>query len=136
MLAECLEQSNLKPQHTLVDATLGGAGHSLEMAKRLGAGPNEDFNPVRTPAPLLAMMDDESKARLIAENPLYGVPVCRCCHVSEGELVEALHRAIPVKSLDALKWRTGATMGPCHGGRCTARILEMIEEVQRKKERK
>lgn len=37
LLAECLEQSNLKPQHTLVDATLGGAGHSLEMAKRLGA---------------------------------------------------------------------------------------------------
>ena len=37
LLAECLEQSNLQPQHTLVDATLGGAGHSLEMAKRLGA---------------------------------------------------------------------------------------------------
>lgn len=97
------------------------------VAKRLGAGPNNDFNPVRTPAPLLAMMDDESKARLIAENPLYGVPVCRCCHVSEGELVEALHRALPVKSLDALKWRTGATMGPCHGGRCTARILEIMQ---------
>jgi len=36
LLAECLEQSNLKPQQTLVDATLGGAGHSLELAKRLG----------------------------------------------------------------------------------------------------
>ena len=38
LLAECLEQSNLKPQQTLVDATLGGAGHSLEMAKLIGPG--------------------------------------------------------------------------------------------------
>ena len=38
LLAECLEYSNLKPQHTFVDATLGGAGHSLEMAKLVGPG--------------------------------------------------------------------------------------------------
>ncbi len=38
LLAECLEQSNLKPQQTFVDATLGGAGHSLEMAKLVGPG--------------------------------------------------------------------------------------------------
>ncbi len=36
LLAECLEHLNLQPQHTFVDATLGGAGHSLEAAKRLG----------------------------------------------------------------------------------------------------
>lgn len=38
LLAECLEQSNLKPQQTFVDATLGGAGHSLEMAKLIARG--------------------------------------------------------------------------------------------------
>ena len=38
LLAECLEQLNLKPQQTFVDATLGGAGHSLEMAKLVGPG--------------------------------------------------------------------------------------------------
>lgn len=37
LLDECLEYLNLKTQHTFVDATLGGAGHSLEAAKRLGA---------------------------------------------------------------------------------------------------
>ena len=36
LLDECLEQSRLKPQHTFVDATLGGAGHSSEVARRLG----------------------------------------------------------------------------------------------------
>ncbi len=97
------------------------------VADHLGASENPNFNPVRVPAPLLAMMPDEAKQQLIAENPLYGVTVCQCCHVSEGELIDALHRALPIKSLDALKWRTGATMGPCHGGRCTARITQIMQ---------
>ncbi len=95
------------------------------VAGRLGVGVNPSFDPVRIPAPLLVMMDEKSRSELIAQNPLYGVPVCKCCHVSEGEIVDTLHRALPVLTLDALKWRTGATMGPCHGGRCTARILEI-----------
>ncbi len=37
LLAECLEYLNLEPQHTFVDATLGGAGHSFEAAKLLGS---------------------------------------------------------------------------------------------------
>lgn len=36
LLAECLEQLKLKPQHTFVDMTLGFAGHSYEVAKLLG----------------------------------------------------------------------------------------------------
>ena len=36
LLAECLEYLNLKTQHTFVDATLGGAGHSFEAAKLIG----------------------------------------------------------------------------------------------------
>lgn len=37
LLSECLEQSNISTQHTFVDATLGGAGHSYEVAQRLGS---------------------------------------------------------------------------------------------------
>lgn len=36
LLAECLEYLQLETKHTFVDATLGGAGHSLEAAKQLG----------------------------------------------------------------------------------------------------
>lgn len=36
MLAECLEYLQLKPHHTFADGTLGGAGHSFEVAKQLG----------------------------------------------------------------------------------------------------
>ena len=38
MLAECLEHLHLQPQHTFVDATLGGAGHSREAAAQLAPG--------------------------------------------------------------------------------------------------
>lgn len=36
LLAECLEYLQLKTHYTFVDATLGGAGHSFEAAKRIG----------------------------------------------------------------------------------------------------
>ena len=97
-----------------------------KVADSLNAVPNPGFEAVRHPAPLLFMMDEAAKAALIAENPAYGNEICHCCHVSEGELVDALHRGLPVLSLDALKWRTGATMGPCQGGRCTAKILAVM----------
>ena len=32
---------------------------------------------------------------------------------------------VPTLTLDSLKWRTGATMGPCRGGACEARIAEL-----------
>lgn len=97
-----------------------------KVAARLEAQQRADFDPVREPAPLLALMPQDQVDALIEQNPLYGVSACSCSKVSEGEIVDALHRALPVLSLDALKWRTGATMGPCHGGRCNAKIIGIV----------
>lgn len=38
LLDECIENLNIKPDGIYVDGTLGGAGHSLEIVKRLTAG--------------------------------------------------------------------------------------------------
>lgn len=46
--------------------------------------------------------------------------------MSEAEIVEALHGPLPVLSLDALKWRTRAMMGRCHGGFCTPEICKIV----------
>lgn len=97
-----------------------------EVAAALGAGINEAFNPRRNPPRLLAMLSEEQRGQLIEGDPSYGHIVCRCCSVTEGELVEAMHRAIPVLSLDALKWRTGAMMGRCHGGFCMPEIIRLM----------
>ena len=38
MLEECIDSLNIQPQGTYVDGTLGGGGHSSEIAKRLTTG--------------------------------------------------------------------------------------------------
>lgn len=38
LLKECIEGLNIKPDGIYVDGTLGGAGHSVEILKRLGPG--------------------------------------------------------------------------------------------------
>ena len=52
--------------------------------------------------------------------------ICRCETVSEGEILDALSRGIPINSLDAIKRRSRAGMGRCQGGFCAPRIMEII----------
>ncbi len=69
LLAECLEYSNLKPQHTFVDATLGGAGHSLEAAKLIGSagtliGIDQDEVALSAARQKLGTLPDDVRPRL------------------------------------------------------------------------
>lgn len=97
-----------------------------KIAGILNARESKSFSPTRRPSRLLAMMDAEGVKEAIASNPAWGNIVCNCCKVSEGEIVAALHGPLPVRSLDALKWRCGAMMGECHGGFCTPKILRIV----------
>lgn len=97
-----------------------------EIADYLDALPREDFDdrmPQNTP---FAEMAAGERAAAAAEDGRWGHIVCRCCQVSEAEIVEALHGPLPVLSLDALKWRTRAMMGRCHGGFCTPEICKIV----------
>lgn len=69
LLAECLEYMDIQPQHTFVDATLGGAGHSLEAAKRLGPegtliGIDQDDAALAAAAERLNALPDEVRPRI------------------------------------------------------------------------
>lgn len=68
----------------------------------------------------------EEKDKVIAENPLYGRVICRCETVTEGEIVEAIHRPIVPRSIDAIKRRCNAGMGRCQGGFCGPRVHEIL----------
>ena len=72
-------------------------------------------------------MTQEEINKKVDENPLYGRIICRCETVSEGEIVDALHRPIVVKSIDGIKRRTNAGMGRCQGGFCSPKVLEIIK---------
>ena len=90
---------------------------------------NPDFNPLRKPIitkkPLKPFMQVKDKIEL----PLgaEGRIVCRCEQVTESEIVDALHRGIKLKTIDAIKRRTRATMGWCQGEFCRSRVLEIVK---------
>jgi glycerol-3-phosphate dehydrogenase len=52
--------------------------------------------------------------------------ICRCEHVTEGEIVRAIHGPIPARNLDAVKRRTRAGMGRCQGGFCGPRVVAIL----------
>lgn len=68
----------------------------------------------------------EEHAALIRENPAYGTVICRCETITEGEIVDAIHRTPGAKSLDGVKRRTRAGMGRCQGGFCSPRVMEIL----------
>ncbi len=96
------------------------------IAEQLGAAPNAAFVPTRRTRKAFADMNEEERAAAIAADPRMGQVVCRCRNVTEGEIAAALHGPVPVLSLDATKWRTGAMMGRCHGGFCMPEIARIV----------
>lgn len=69
----------------------------------------------------------EDRNRLIAEQPAYGQIICRCESVSEGEILDAIHRTLGARSLDGVKRRTRAGMGRCQSGFCSPKVMEILE---------
>ena len=52
--------------------------------------------------------------------------ICRCELVTEGEILEAIHRPVGATTLDGVKRRTGAGMGRCQAGFCSPKTLEIL----------
>lgn len=68
----------------------------------------------------------EERAALIREQPAYGNIICRCEMVTEGEILDAIHRPLGARSLDGVKRRTRAGMGRCQAGFCSPRTMEIL----------
>jgi glycerol-3-phosphate dehydrogenase len=104
------------------------AEYTVGLLKKAGAAltPKKDYDPIRKPIPRFAEMTDEEKAAKIKENPLYGRIICRCETVTEGEIVDAIHRPVGARDLDAIKRRTRQGMGRCQGGFCIPRVMSIL----------
>ncbi|MBQ4375146.1 MAG: NAD(P)/FAD-dependent oxidoreductase [Erysipelotrichales bacterium] len=68
----------------------------------------------------------EERNELIKKNPAYGNIVCRCESVSEGEILDSIHRTLGARTLDGVKRRTRAGMGRCQSGFCSPRVMEIL----------
>ena len=88
--------------------------------------PNEKFNPNRRVTPVMAKLSVAERQAAIEKNPDYGIVVCRCEGISEGEIVDAIHRVPGARSLDGVKRRVRAGMGRCQGGFCGSKVVEIL----------
>lgn len=99
------------------------------VSERLGLAPKPEgaFRPHRTGYVNLNAVSFEEWDELCQQDRTYGNVICRCCRVSEAQIVDTIHRVPGARSLDAVKRRTGATMGRCQGGFCSPKIMDILE---------
>lgn len=83
----------------------------------------EDFNPYRKA--IIVKKDEGFDGKIDDEDPSKNI-ICRCEKVTEAEIIDAIHRGIPIKSIDAIKRRTRAGMGNCQGNFCRNRVKAII----------
>lgn len=84
------------------------------------------FKAVRKGIPSMAMADEKERKELIRKNPAYANVICRCEMVTEGEILDAIHRPLGASTLDGIKRRTRAGMGRCQSGFCAPKAVEIL----------
>lgn len=87
-----------------------------------------DYNPIRKRTSTFRDASRVKQASLIKKDPTYGEIVCRCEHVSKREILNAINNPISGKTISAIKYRSRAGMGRCHGGFCLPKIVEILKE--------
>lgn len=96
------------------------------VAKYLKAGQKPGFIGVRRGITCFRELSDENKNKLIKADKAYANVICRCELITEGEILEAIHRPLGATSIDGVKRRTRAGMGRCQSGFCMPRVAEIL----------
>ncbi len=89
---------------------------------------NPDFNPYRKGILRFEEQDEETKRKLVEQDPDYGEVICRCEQVTKREILQAIDNPLGARSLISIKYRSRAMMGRCQGGYCQTRIMELLKE--------
>ena len=97
------------------------------VAEKLGLLKNPNFNGTRKGILDPSKLSIEERNELIRKEPAYGQIICRCEMITEGQILDAIHRTLGARSLDGVKRRTRAGMGRCQAGFCSPRTMEILE---------
>lgn len=87
---------------------------------------NENYIGTRKPVHYFNNLKEEEKNAIIKVHPEYGRIVCRCEGITEGEIIEAIHRNPGARDVDGVKRRTRGGMGRCQGGFCSPIVVSII----------
>lgn len=98
-----------------------------DMVIRYSPAPKKkQFKEIRKGIANMALATPEERAELIRQNPAYANVICRCELVTEGEILDAIHRPLGATTLDGIKRRTRAGMGRCQAGFCSPKTVEIL----------
>jgi len=87
---------------------------------------NKDYNPKIRPRIRFDELTEQGKIDIIKENPKYGKVICRCETITEGEILDVIHRSVGARTVKSVKKRCRAGMGRCQGGFCSPRVVEIL----------
>lgn len=90
------------------------------------ADKKEHFIETRKGITNMALADEKEREQLIRKNPAYANVICRCELVTEGEILDAIHRPLGATTLDGIKRRTRTGMGRCQAGFCAPKTVEIL----------
>ncbi len=68
----------------------------------------------------------ENQMQLIDKSAAFGHIVCRCEHISEGEIIDAIHRNCGARTINGVKRRVRPGGGRCQGGFCGPKVIEIL----------
>ncbi len=85
-----------------------------------------DFNPRRRPMIRLNRMSPEERAEFVKKDMKFGNIICRCEMISEGEVLDCIHRNCGATTIRGVKRRVRPGMGKCQGGFCQPRIIKIL----------
>lgn len=92
----------------------------------MGLAPKKEWDGTRRGILDPNKLSIEERNELIAREPAYGQIICRCESVSEGEILDAIHRPLGARTLDGVKRRVRAGAGRCQGGFCSPRVMDIL----------
>ncbi|NBG87816.1 NAD(P)/FAD-dependent oxidoreductase [Isachenkonia alkalipeptolytica] len=97
-----------------------------EIQERLSLEKKQNFIEKRRAIPHFEALSNGEKEGLLKANPRYKKIICRCEMITEGEILEAIHRRGGATTLDGIKRRVRPGSGRCQGGFCGPRVLEIL----------
>jgi glycerol-3-phosphate dehydrogenase len=99
-----------------------------DLLGRMSGGLEErgEFSPRRRRVIRFMDLPEHHKNAMIRRDPSFGRIVCRCESVTEGEIIDAIHRKVGARTLDGVKKRVRPGMGRCQGGFCGPQVLKIL----------
>lgn len=103
-----------------------GKDVASKVATKLKLEDNKEFNPKIKKHVNLKNLGLSEYNKLIKENSKFGRMVCRCEKVSEGEIIDSIHRNCGATTVKGVKKRVRSGFGKCQGTFCQEEVIKIL----------